>query len=155
MSVSLATTAKAGDWNRDATGRQFVGELNRACGPKRLDFLSPADMEYVTSNYRSSLAPSLRKKVEAGAAFDRKSGRPSACRDLDGLTCDATEYLKGIGRAGLMHRFVRRLCESYEYCLSVVNCTSSPKAKGTLMDQPEVADRAPPQTAGPEQHGRK
>ena len=102
--------------------------MSRKCPSKHLDLLSPDDMYSATEVFRSSLSHRQRRLVDAGAGYDRELGGPVACRGMQGLNCDANHYLDGIRKAGLMSRFVSRLCASYVVCVSQSNCTGSPPA---------------------------
>ncbi len=140
FSVILGGFAKAGEWDGGVTGMAFIRELKRSCPLKRLDLISQDDLNYATEIFHDSLSHNERLRLEFAIGFDRKLRGPAACRNVNGVSCEDHHYLDGLRKVGLMHRFVRRLCGSYVVCLSVANCTSAPKAPGTLNDQPEFAD---------------
>ena len=131
--------ADDGDWGFPPDGTLFLSEVRGVCPSKHLEFVSHYDMYEATSTFRASLPKTLRSRVDRAAGYNPRTEAIRGCHNIVGVTCEDFRMLHGLRRLGLMHRFAQRLCVSYVRCLGIVNCTTAPKAKGSLMSELVVA----------------
>ncbi len=132
---SYAAHADAGIWDFRPGGRAYTSELKRVCPSKHLEHVSHYDMDEAASTFRMSLRPALRSRVDRAAGYDPRSDETRGCHNIVGVTCEDFHMLEGFHRAGLMYRFVARLCASYVGCVDDANCTTDPDANGSLMSE--------------------
>ena len=132
LPASASERAERGrDWSLGKAGNHYVDEVARICPAKRLYWVSHNDMFELASLFRKTLPRDLRRSFDLKSGFRRRWDSVSACPG-PGVSCDDHHMLIAIDKLGLMSRFARRVCASYDSCLSTANCTSAPDAKGGL-----------------------
>ncbi len=131
--------AETGDWYIGLTAKPYISEIGRICPLKHLEFVSHDDMYEATNLFRKSLPQESRRRLDAAAGYNPKTYETRGCHELMGVSCEDHKMLEGIYKAGLMPRFVQRLCASFVRCLSRANCSTDAKAKGGLQLDEEVA----------------
>ncbi|KAB7769726.1 hypothetical protein [Xanthomonas maliensis] len=83
-------------------------EQGRQCPSMAIDRLAPADLLDAEERFRDALSAAERQRLDRQLPQDRDG--PARCAQRNGASCPGEAYLEEIAGAGLMPRFVARLC---------------------------------------------
>lgn len=111
MSVPVAATAQIDDYS------PYHALLAKQCGPKHLEWVSPADLDDLIGDFHDSLSPALQAKL------DKANDDKVACKNVVmGATCGNVATLKAMTTAGLLTGFVKKVCALHMVCRSQSDC---------------------------------
>ncbi len=92
--------------------------LAKQCGPKHLEWLSPADLGDLIGDFHDSLRPAQQVRL------DKANDYKAACKDVVmGATCGNVATLKAMTKVGLLTDFVKKVCASRMVCRSQSDCS--------------------------------
>ncbi len=133
--LSVAAAARTLPAGTPASRSLYEARLGSTCPQKHLELLASADRLEGTDGFRDILAPHERALVDRLAGIHGRNAGSRFCRHVEGdvASCEAIVALNAIRKAGLVDRYVRRLCVSFKRCESLGMCETDPQGKGTLI----------------------
>jgi hypothetical protein len=96
----------------------LIAELNRQCPGRRLENLTPGDLELVMEGFETGLTPDQRHQIEA--AIGERCVRTEA-----GLTCGNTATLDVFRRRKVLPAFVHEVCATTWKCDAMYRCVQT------------------------------
>jgi hypothetical protein len=96
----------------------YVAELNRQCSGRRLQDLSPGDLELIMEDFETRLTPVQRRKIEA--AIGERCLRVEA-----GISCGNAATLDVFRRERVLRSFVHDVCATTWTCGAYYTCTQA------------------------------
>jgi len=94
--------------------------LARNCPSKRLELVSPADLNVLIDDFHDSLPANEKNRM------DRANDTKKVCaKVIAGLTCGNVADLRAMTKVGLLVNFAKRVCASGLVCKAQSECAKS------------------------------
>ena len=92
--------------------------LAKECGAKHLEWVSPADLDLLITNFHDALPKAQQSNL------DRANNAATACAQvIAGLTCGNVSALRAMTKTGLLTTFAKKLCKSGMVCRGQSECS--------------------------------
>jgi hypothetical protein len=114
--LALAPSLLAADTPYEAATRPYFLALDQKCPDKKLQDLSPSDLNYHVELYKVGLPPSQDNDVT-------KAARHACSRAASGMECGNVAFLEVAQRDHFLDRFVDYLCRQPAACTGPGECT--------------------------------
>ncbi len=116
--AGLLATAPAQAAPRRHHPSPYNAELNRQCPGRRLQGLSPSDLELIMEDFEPRLTLSQRRQIEA--AIGERCVRLEA-----GLSCSNAAAIEQFRGQGVLPSFVHAVCATTWSCGAYYTCTQT------------------------------
>jgi hypothetical protein len=93
----------------------YFEELRRDCPDKRLEDLSPADLDDLIADYERAMPAPVRQRMEASAG-SRCAG------SIAGASCGNVARISTLAGLGLHHELARAVCRTPKVCIGPSDC---------------------------------